>query len=78
MSRPPSERAKIAKYLRLEHKLTYQAIADILGITRQGAHLLVNREIVNKYRYNKRLMERLRKEGNNGTGNLSNGRTSNS
>jgi len=38
----PSPRALEAQRLRHEEDLTYQEIGNIMGITRQGAHLLVN------------------------------------
>lgn len=39
---PTSERAIIAQKLRYDNNLTYQAIGDRLGISRQGAYQLVN------------------------------------
>jgi predicted DNA-binding protein (UPF0251 family) len=44
-----STRAQEAIRLRTEEKLTYQQIGDRLGITRQGAHLLVNPETHRAY-----------------------------
>lgn len=50
MKKRPSPRADMARHLRHEENLTYQEIADRMGITRQGAHLLVNPERYNKYK----------------------------
>lgn len=44
-----SLRAQEAKRLRTEENLTYQEIGDRMGITRQGAHLLINPERHREY-----------------------------
>jgi len=77
MARPTSLRAIEAQKLRKEG-LTFQAIADRFGITRQGAYQLIHREHVNKYRYTKRLVNKLVKEKEIGTGYFSDSSTSNS
>lgn len=61
----PSPRGEEAKRLRHEEGLTYQEIGARMGITRQGAHLLVNPEHSREYkksRYRAKINVEERKE----------------
>lgn len=65
-STPRRERAK---FLRYSEGLTYKEIGDMMGITRQAAHLLVNPDRQLEYqrsRYSMKNVKRRKDYNNNG------------